>query len=140
MTRTEQTYVVMRVALGVGVLALPSTARELWRRIGAPGDVRLLGLRDLALGGAAVATRNRPRPHRWTLAVCVASDAVDAVVCASAARRTRRPLAVLAAASGVAGAATGLALLRSGGGSGLHRAAKQSVASEVVCASDAVGI
>jgi hypothetical protein len=109
----ETTYIGARLALGTAVLALPSLARDVWRRMEGPGDIRLLAVRDLALVSAVLAGRGRPGTHRAALAACAASDAVDSVLCTRAARRSGHPLAWAAAASGIAGAATGVVLLRS---------------------------
>ncbi len=102
-----------RLAIGTAVLAQPGRARAIWSdRLGARGDVRLLGLRDLGLGAVLVAARRVPALRRPGLVAGVAADAADLVLCTVAYRRRRHPLALVAAVSAIGGMAMGVRAAR----------------------------
>ncbi|HET7654951.1 MAG TPA: hypothetical protein VFK42_18095 [Acidimicrobiales bacterium] len=101
-------YTGLRFGAGVGLLVAPRLGARL---LGDPGERatfgRLLGVRDLALVAAALATPPKSTARRWAMTACAAADAGDAIVAATNLRRHRRPVAALTLATSIAGAATG---------------------------------
>jgi hypothetical protein len=89
MDQLGQAYAITRVAIGVIEVALPGVTR---RRIGLPDDAvgrfdqRLVGARDVALGGGILAGRLRGSARHWYTA-CAAVDAVDGLAFAALAAR-----------------------------------------------------
>jgi hypothetical protein len=101
-------YTALRLGAGVGLLVAPRLGARL---IGDPRQRaavgRLLGVRDLALVAAVVASPPGSTAWRRAMGVCAAADAADAIVAATNLVRHRRPVAALTLATSVAGAATG---------------------------------
>ena len=104
-------YAAVRVALGVGLLAVPR-AMEGWigpaaRRPETKVLARVAGARDVALGiGTALALCEGTPARRW-LQVAAAVDAADAVVSLCALRHLSARRSLPAAALAAGGAATG---------------------------------
>jgi hypothetical protein len=107
-------YAWSRIAAGAGLVLAPRLGGRLLGDPEADHTTRLLGIRDVLLGVAAVLAPPQSTAWRRATALCAAADAADAVVGATRLRRGEaHALGVTAAA--LTGAATGLCVLRSAG-------------------------
>jgi hypothetical protein len=109
-------YAAARIVLGCTLVLAPGAVGRLWLGDGArgalvPGLLRVVGVRDLALGAAVLAARD-DGDRRRLLALCAVADAVDAVVSAVRVRRVAPAGGVVGAVAAAAGAAVGAAAAR----------------------------
>lgn len=105
-------YGLTRAGIGAAVLVRPQLA-EGWigpvaRDADVHGALRSFAARDLLLGAAVLATRDRPAVQRGALVLCAAADACDAVVAAADYARSRRRGAALATVTALGGVAMGV--------------------------------
>ena len=103
-----RSYTALRVVAGLGLLVAPRLGASSLGDPRAPAAFgRLLGVRDLVLAAAVLASP--PGSTRWRRAMgaCAAADAGDAMVAVANLRRHRRPVAALTLATSIAAAATG---------------------------------
>ena len=108
--RAARLYAWSRVGVGVALTVAPSLAVPSLADRGSLGAIRLVGVRDLALGVHALTV---PGSGWRRTMLCAAADTADVVVAAKRARLGHRRawLAIVTAAAGAAaGAATGVAL------------------------------
>lgn len=100
-----------RCVLGIALLAAPRLARGwLGSDVHNPAGLaltRMLGARDLALGGGALVALRAGRDVRPWMVGAAGADLVDAVAARSTGGGRRTDLATLAALAGAASAAAG---------------------------------
>ncbi len=109
---TGQAYAWSRIAAGAGLVLAPRLGGRILGDPEADHTTRLLGIRDVLLGVAAVLAPPQSATWRRATALCAAADAADALV--SATRLRRGGLQALGATvAAVAGSATGVWVARS---------------------------
>src|SRR5262245_48947854 len=115
-TAVPELYGAARLAIGGVLLAWPRLARHWVGPVADDPDVqgplRSIAVRDALLAIAVLRTGPRSRWRRDALALCIAADALDTVVCARDYQRTGRAGAAVAAATALSGVAMGALALR----------------------------